>query len=152
MPEKELSRFGVSMPEDLMVRFDRYVEERGYSNRSEALRDLIRKALLEPERLEEDQTVAGTIVLVYDHHAGDLPGVLTELQHGYHRDIVSTMHVHLNRKQCLEIVVVRGLLSRLRELHRQIRTRKGVAYAELSVTYIDEGPQGHDHGHTHEQA
>lgn len=147
MSEKEVSRFGVSMPEELMTQFDWYIEQKGYSNRSEALRDLIRKALLEPGQLQADQMVAGTIVMVYDHHVSELSGDLTVLQHQYHQDIVSTMHIHLNMKQCLEIIVVRGLLSRLRELHLQIQTRKGVMYAELSVTYTDDEHHKQDHEH-----
>jgi len=151
LSEKEVSRFGVSMPEELVTQFDRYIEQRGYSNRSEALRDLIRKALLEPGQLQASQMVAGTIVMVYDHHATDLPNYLLDLQHRYHQDIVSTMHIHLNPQQCLEIIVVRGLLSRLRELHSRIQTRKGVMYAELSVTCIIDGDHGHGHDHAHDE-
>ncbi|MCP1305799.1 nickel-responsive transcriptional regulator NikR [Paenibacillus tyrfis] len=146
MLEKDvLTRFGVSMPEELIKQFDQYIAEQGYTNRSEAIRDLVRKVLLEPGGLKADQLVAGTIVMVYDHHAADLPLQLIELQHNYHHDIISTMHVHLNHDQCLEIIVVRGLLSRLRELQHKIQVQKGVLYAELSVTYLDERGTGQDH-------
>lgn len=147
-----LTRFGVSMPEELVRQFDHYIAEQGYTNRSEAIRDLVRKAMLEPGRLRSEQLVAGTIVMVYDHHIQDLPLTLMELQHDYHHHINSTMHVHLNHDQCLEIIVVRGILSQLRELHQRIQVLKGVLYAELSVTYVDEhsaqahGGHGH-HGH-----
>lgn len=124
------------MPEELMIHFDQYIEQQGYSSRSEALRDLIRNALLEPARLESEQMVAGTIVMVYDHHENELLADLTELQHHYQQDIISTMHVHLNRKQCMEIIVVRGMLSRLKDLTLQIKTHRGVMYAELSVTFM----------------
>lgn len=143
MEKDVLTRFGVSMPEELIKRFDQYIAEQGYTNRSEAIRDLVRKVLLEPGGLKADQLVAGTIVMVYDHHAADLPLQLIELQHNYHHDIISTMHVHLNHDQCLEIIVVRGLLSKLRELQHKIQVQKGVLYAELSVTYLDEPGQGH---------
>jgi CopG family transcriptional regulator, nickel-responsive regulator len=143
----ELVRFGVSFPAPLIGQFDRYIDEQGYTNRSEAIRDLARRALLEPDRMNGQEHVAGTIVLVYDHHASDLPVVLMEVQHRFHHDIISNMHVHLNHDQCLEVIVVRGQLARLRSLHQQIQAQKGVIYAELSVTYADK----HDHGkeHTH---
>ncbi|GGG77408.1 nickel-responsive transcriptional regulator NikR [Paenibacillus radicis (ex Gao et al. 2016)] len=151
--KEELTRFGVSFPAPLIEQFDEYVEEQGYANRSEAIRDLARKALLEPSRLKSEQLVAGTIVMVYDHHARELPLLLMEIQHDYHRDIISNMHVHLNHNQCLEIIAVRGQLARLRQLHQQIQVQKGVTYAELSVTFAEEEHAGdqHDHhqGHGH---
>lgn len=144
--KEELSRFGVSFPAPLIAQFDQYIEEQGYTNRSEAIRDLARKALLEPSRLRSEEQVAGTIVMVYDHHIQELPMVLMELQHDYHHDIISTMHVHLNHDQCLEVVVVRGELARLRQLHQRIQVQKGVFYAELSVTYADRDNEGsHEH-------
>lgn len=144
MEKESLIRFGVSMPDDLIRQFDRYLENEGYDNRSEAIRDLIRKALLRQQSFAPDRLVAGTLVLVYDHHAGDLPGKLTELQHCYHHDIISTMHVHLNHSQCLEILAVRGRYGKLEELHRSIQVNKGVYYAELSVTCVME-----EHAHNH---
>ncbi|MUT67163.1 nickel-responsive transcriptional regulator NikR [Paenibacillus sp. NEAU-GSW1] len=151
MAEKEeLTRFGVSFPAPLIEQFDEYVQEQGYSNRSEAIRDLARKALLEPSRLKSEQTVAGTIVMVYDHHVRELPLLLMELQHDCHHDIISNMHVHLNHNQCLEVIAVRGQLGRLRQLHQQIQVQKGVTYAELSVTFAEEhGTDEHRH-HEHE--
>jgi CopG family nickel-responsive transcriptional regulator len=141
-----LTRFGVSMPEELVARFDQMIAQQGYDNRSEAIRDLIRKALLEPSGISASpasQTVAGTIVMVYDHHATDLPITLMELQHRFHHDIISTMHIHLNHDQCLEILVVRGQIQRVRELTNLIHVQKGVVYAELSVTHIDRPESDH---------
>lgn len=150
MSEKEspLVRFGVSMPEELMGRFDKLIGKQGYENRSEAIRDLVRKAILDSDHTTPDQSAAGTIVMVYDHHVNDLSITLTGLQHQYHHDIISTMHIHLNHDQCLEIIVVRGQVKRLRELTNRIKVQKGVFYAELSVTFIDESDQ-HDHPHPH---
>ncbi|MNI08101.1 putative nickel-responsive regulator [compost metagenome] len=136
------------MPDELVKQFDHYIAEQGYTNRSEAIRDLVRKVLLEPARLNSEQPVAGTIVMVYDHHISELPLTLMELQHDYHHSVISTMHVHLNHDQCLEIIVVRGILAELRELHQKIQVQKGVLYAELSVTYVEEHGTGtgvHDH-------
>jgi CopG family nickel-responsive transcriptional regulator len=141
----ELMRFGVSMPKELVEQFDTLLTEQGYDNRSEAIRDLVRKALIAPNRLQLTDVVAGTIVIVYDHHAAGLAGCLMDLQHEFHHEIVSTMHVHLNHRQCLEIIVVRGLWQKLKQLHQGILVQKGVVYAELSVTHVDE----HEI-HTHE--
>lgn len=144
------------MPEELAKQFDQYIADQGYSNRSEAIRDLVRKELLKPARQHEGQLVAGTIVTVYDHHVRDLPLILMDLQHSYHHEIISNLHVHLNRDQCLEVIVVRGRMSRLRQLHQAIQTQRGVAYAELSVTYTEEDehvrPENRDfpHGHVHD--
>jgi CopG family nickel-responsive transcriptional regulator len=144
--KEELVRFGVSFPEALIDQFDRYIAGQGYTNRSEAIRDMARKAMLEPAQLHSEAIVAGTIVMVYDHHIQDLPNFLTDVQHQFHHDIISTMHVHLNHTQCLEVIVVRGQLSGLRRLHHQIQVQKGVQYAELSVTYADEqGITAHEH-------
>ncbi|WFR62702.1 nickel-responsive transcriptional regulator NikR [Paenibacillus amylolyticus] len=149
MADKEdLTRFGVAFPTPLIEQFDQYIEEQGYKNRSEAFRDLVRKTLLQPSALQSDQDVAGTIVMVYDHHISDLPIRLMELQHEAHHDIISNMHVHLNHDQCLEVIAVRGNLGRLRHLHQQIQVQKGVLYAELSVTYVDElNKMAHAHSH-----
>ena len=149
----DLTRFGVAFPTPLIEQFDQYIEEQGYKNRSEAFRDLVRKTLLEPSALHSEQDVAGTIVMVYDHHISDLPIRLMELQHEAHHDIISNMHVHLNHDQCLEVIAVRGNLGRLRHLHQQIQVQKGVLYAKLSVTYVDElnkmaSHHSHDHSHS----
>jgi CopG family nickel-responsive transcriptional regulator len=151
--EKEaLVRFGISMPQSLIEQFDAMLVTQGYDNRSEAVRDLVRRALLAPGQIQNEQMAAGTIVMVYDHHVSDLPIVLTDLQHQYHGEINSTLHTHLNQHQCLEVIVVRGVVRRLRELHQRIQVLKGVGYAELSVTHVDEQERGghlHHEGHDH---
>ncbi|MFB9327641.1 nickel-responsive transcriptional regulator NikR [Paenibacillus aurantiacus] len=153
MQHHELSRFGVSIPNDLLQQFDAQIKNQGYGNRSEAIRDLIRKSLLLPEQYPASQCVAGTIAMVYDHHVSELPLSLIELQHEHHHDIISTMHIHLNHEQCLEILVVRGEVGRLRELGNRIRVLKGVLYAELAVTHIDSeryAQRQNDHDHHHD--
>ena len=146
----DLVRFGVSMPSELIQQFDQYIAEQGYTNRSEAIRDLVRKTMLQPGRLLPEQLVAGTIVMVYDHDVSELPLMLMDLQHHYHKHIISTMHVHLNHDQCLEIVAVRGQLDKLRELQSQIQVHRGVLYCELSVTYVDEQHDGKEHDDAHD--
>lgn len=140
----ELTRFGVAFPTPLIEQFDKYILDQGYKNRSEAIRDLARRTMLEPSRLHSDEQVAGVIVMVFDHHASELPSKLMELQHHYHQDIISNMHVHLNHHQCLEVIAVRGSVSSLRSLHQQIQVQKGVHYAELSVTFNDDA-KTHSH-------
>jgi len=148
MAEKdELIRFGVSMNQELIEQFDKIIAEQGYSNRSEAIRDLVRKSLIAPKRLQLNEVVAGTIAIVYDHHFTGLPGSLMELQHNFHHEIVSTMHVHLNHDQCLEVLVVRGVFRNLKQLCQQIQVQKGVFYAELSVTHVGEDEKTHSHNH-----
>ena len=150
MSDKEnLVRFGISMPQSLIEQYDRLIALQGYDNRSEAIRDLTRKALLTSSSMQSDETVAGTIVMVYDHHIRDLPITLMDLQHDYHHAIISTMHIHLNHQQCLEILVVRGKVQKLRELQQRIQVLKGVGYAELSVTHVDEQGHSHEHPHSH---
>lgn len=151
MDKEPLVRFGISMPQSLIEQFDRLIALQGYDNRSEAIRDLARKALLTSSRMEPNEMVAGTIVMVYDHEIRDLPITLMELQHDYHHVIISTMHIHLNHQQCLEILVVRGEVQKLRELQQGIQVLKGVSYAELSVTHLDEQGHAHGHSHSHEQ-
>lgn len=145
----ELVRFGVSMPSELIQQFDQYINEQGYTNRSEAIRDLVRRAMLQPGRIAPERTVAGTIVMVYDHHVSELPLELMELQHQYHSQIISTMHVHLNHDQCLEIIAVRGRMDRLSELQEQIQVHRGVLYCQLSVTHV-EGSSGDGEDHLHD--
>ncbi|AEH49237.1 nickel-responsive transcriptional regulator NikR [Parageobacillus thermoglucosidasius] len=142
LKNEELIRFGVSFPASLLEQFDQYIKEQGYTNRSEAIRDLARKAIIEPSRLNPDDNVAGVIIMVYNHHISDLPIFLKNVQHEFHHDIISTMHIHLNHTQCLEVVVVRGKLVNLRSLHQQIQVQKGVFYAEMSVTYLDDSLPG----------
>ncbi|MGN7453874.1 nickel-responsive transcriptional regulator NikR [Paenibacillus pasadenensis] len=138
MAEKEeLVRFGVAFPAPLIERFDGYIEAKGYTNRSEAIRDMARKAMLEDEGIAPETAVAGTISLVYDHHVRELPLLLTELQHDYHEEIISTMHVHLTHHQCMEIILIRGRVERLRRLHGAIQAQKGVQVAEMSVTFLE---------------
>src|SRR6266480_7883594 len=103
-----LSRIGVAIDTDLLSRFDRLIGRRRYTNRSEAFRDLIRDALVEQTWESPDSQVVGTVTLVYDHHVRLLSEKLTDVQHDFHRLILSTLHVHLDHDHCLEVLVVRG--------------------------------------------
>jgi CopG family nickel-responsive transcriptional regulator len=129
-----LRRFGVSMEADLLGEFDALIEARGYANRSDALRALIRSHLLEA-RIRENPAmeVIGTITLLYDHGGGDLPNRLTELQHRSHGSFVSTLHVHVDAHTCLEVLVVRGRLSAVRSISDSLCGTRGVRQGKLLV-------------------
>ena len=128
-----LVRFGISLGEDLLARFDRLVVAwRGYASRSEAFRDLIRASLVE-EEWRGGGEVAGAITLVYDHHRKDLVSRLTDLQHDAHGLIVSTQHIHLDHDHCLEIIAVRGRAVGVRRLADALRSVKGVLQGSVNM-------------------
>ena len=110
-----LVRFSVSMDEKLLTRFDEYLGRRGYSNRSEAVRDFIRNVLVN-EEWEQDSEVVGVVTMVYNHHQPQLQEKITEIQHDFHHQITSTTHVHMDHDNCLEVTIVKGRASQVREL------------------------------------
>ncbi|NQU19229.1 nickel-responsive transcriptional regulator NikR [bacterium] len=128
----ELIRFGVSIEKDLLVKFDKHIKQKGYQNRSEAFRDLIREDLVRKEWLEGKE-VAAAITIVYDHHKRELVNRLTNIQHDFHELIVSSQHIHLDHNNCLEIVAVKGSPKRIQLLTNKIKATKGVKYAALTV-------------------
>ena len=134
----KLLRFGISMSEDLLTMFDQQIVARGYANRSEAIRDLIRNRLVELEWEDENQEVAGTITLVYDHHVRGLNRQLTDIQHDYHQIILSTTHVHLDHHNCLEVLVIKGLAGEAREVAEKLIGLKGVKHGQLTITSTGE--------------
>ncbi len=121
----EVSRFGVSMDRDLLRRFDEHIQMKGYSNRSEALRDLVRQMISEEEQESEDM-IFGVIMYVYDHHRRDLDAELTGYQHRHTDSIVFSNHIHIDHDLCLEIVVVKNQSRIIREIADNIFSRKGV--------------------------
>lgn len=129
----KLIRFGVSIDADLLKTFDGYIERKRYTNRSEALRDLIRNHLVEEEWDDNKETV-GTITIVYDHHVPELMERLTHLQHQYNQLIQSSLHIHLDHDRCLEVLVVRGRSSEIKEVANGLIATKGVTHGKLTVT------------------
>ena len=125
-----LVRFGISLEEDLLKKFDTHRAQKNYQNRSEALRDLIRGELVKREWLEGKE-VAGAIILVYDHHKRELVNKLTDIQHDFHHLIISSQHVHLDHNNCLETVVVKGKPQIIEHLTHRLKSAKGVKYASL---------------------
>jgi CopG family nickel-responsive transcriptional regulator len=135
----ETIRFGISIDDRLLRRFDALIAEKGYLNRSEAIRDLIRNSLVEDQWARGDEETVGTVTLVYDHHTRDLSDKLTEHQHSHHDSIVSALHVHLDAHHCLEVVVVRGKAQEVRRLADELIGTKGVKHGKLVTTTTGQG-------------
>ena len=129
----ELVRFGVSLEKSLLERFDVLIREKQYTNRSEALRDLIREELVQRE-WREGSDVAGAITLIYDHHKRDVLSRVTDTQHGFQGVIISTQHIHLDHHNCLEIVAARGKAEEVQKLADALRSIKGVRHATMSMS------------------
>jgi len=130
----DLTRFGISIDERLLDQFDEMISNKGYVNRSEAIRDLIRAGLVEEEWADDNQLTVATVTLVYDHHTRDLSDKLTEHQHSHHEEIVSTLHVHLDHHHCLEVVVIKGPASRVKRIADELIGTKGVKHGKLVAT------------------
>lgn len=133
----DLMRFSVTMPEDLLMRFDGLVSRRGLAkNRSEVVRDLVRDALVEDECRMPGVEVVGTLTIVFDHHASDLQEKLHTIQHEYFGNITSTLHVHLDAHACLEVIVLRGEASLVQDVADLILGTKGVQHGKLVLTVV----------------
>jgi CopG family nickel-responsive transcriptional regulator len=126
----ELVRFGVAMEQPLLEKFDQLVERRGYSNRSEALRDLVRREL-DQDAWQRGQNTVATITLVYDHHVRELTERLTEIQHDSGSLILSTLHVHLDHHHCLEVIAAKGPARVLKTLAERLLGTKGVVSGDV---------------------
>ena len=130
----DLIRCGISMEKDLLSRLDQEIVKRGYPNRSEAIRDLIRNQLVEIDWSQEEEEVAGTITIIYNHHVRGLNDLLLEMQHDHHHMIISVMHVHLEHEHCLEVMVIKGMASEAKELAGRLIGVKGVKHGKLTIT------------------
>jgi len=129
-----VERVGVSFEPDLLAKFDALIRTKGYTNRSEAIRDLIRKFIIESDIESEKGNVIGTITIIYDHDVGDVTNRLLHLQHHHHAEISSTTHIHIDVHTCLEVLVVRGKVNKVRRLADNIKAIKGVKHGELVIT------------------
>ncbi|MCJ2562662.1 MAG: nickel-responsive transcriptional regulator NikR [Candidatus Thermoplasmatota archaeon] len=129
-----VERVGVSFEPELLDRFDALIKAKGYTNRSEAIRDLVRRSLIESEVEDEKGDVIGTLTIIYDHDAPNVTNRLLHIQHHHHSDISSTTHIHVDEQTCLEVLVVRGRGDDIRELADNIKAIKGVKHGELVLT------------------
>ncbi len=130
----DLVRFGVSIPDDLLDRFDVLISGQGYTNRSEAIRDLIRDRLVENQWAEASHEVVGTVTVVYDHERSDLAQKLTEIQHKQHDLIISAVHVHLDQHNCLEVLILRGESAEVKRVGQLLVSTRGVKHGKITMT------------------
>ena len=131
----ELTRFGVSMDDELLEKLDRMVRDSKYPNRSEFIRDMLRRRLVE-EEWETDREVVGTLTLTFDHHERELSDRLTELQHDHCTAVLASTHVHLDQDMCVEVIILRGQAQELREMADEMRGQRGVLHGELALSSI----------------
>jgi len=149
----ELSRIGIALDSDLLKSFDHSIEKSGYTNRSEAFRDLIRDRLVRETTAAPDAIVVGTVTLIFDHHAHGVTEKLTEVQHEHHDLVVSTSHAHLDLDSCLEVLIVHGKAARVEHFADLLIGLKGVQHGRLVMTVPTHAlDTGEEHGHAHEHA
>ena len=145
-----LSRIGIALDSELLKRFDRSIARRGYTNRSEAFRDLIRDRLVTEQTAAPDAIVVGTVTLIYDHHASGITEKLTEAQHEHHELVVSTSHAHLDHDSCLEVLIVHGKSAKVEKFADLLIGLKGVQHGRLVMTVPAHAIEHtHEHGHKH---
>jgi CopG family nickel-responsive transcriptional regulator len=129
----KLTRTGVSLEEDLLEQFDRLIAKRGYKNRSEAIRDLIRESLIS-EAIDKNKQIVATLSMIYDHHRPDLSNKLNAVQHHSHDNIMATTHVHLDHDNCLEVVIMKGRSGDVTRIADQMLAMRGVKHGKLVLT------------------
>ncbi len=133
MHDSTLTRFGVSMEESLLKNFDKLVALKGYSNRSEAFRDLVRKSIMQHIYEDGEQVIAGSILLFYNHDQRKLVEEMTRIQHEHHDLILATTHFHISAENCLELIVVKGKVKAVQKLSHELTTLKGVSHGDFSI-------------------
>jgi CopG family transcriptional regulator, nickel-responsive regulator len=129
----KLVRFGVSLEQDLLEKFDNLVKERSYASRSEAFRDLIRQELVQ-KQWQSGGEIAGAITIVYDHHKRQLMNKLIDIQHDFGELIISSQHIHLDHNSCLEVIAIKGTPKQARKLADRLKSIKGVKHGTLSMS------------------
>jgi CopG family nickel-responsive transcriptional regulator len=134
MKQQLASRFSISLPPKLLKELDVMTGEKGYNKRSQAIADMIREKIIEHRQRLGNADIAGTITLVYDHHKPHVQATLTDIQHDHHEIIISTIHVHLDHHNCLEVLVVRGKAGVIKKIADELISAKGVKHGKLTVT------------------
>jgi len=130
----ETIRFGVSLDTSLLEKFDKLCEQRCYRTRSEAIRDLIRKELVQVEWEDHNQEVTGTLTMVYDHHQSDLAQKMTEIQHQALDLVITSLHVHIDEHNCMEVLVLRGPARDVRSISERLTATRGIKHGKLSLS------------------
>lgn len=134
---EKLNRFGVSMEEDLLKKFDKLISKEGYSNRSEAIRDLVREKLIEEKIRDENKNSFGVMTTVYDHHQRDLDEKLTDFQHHNFKSIVFTTHLHIDHDNCLEVIILKDKAGKIKSITDKLLSFKGVKHGKLTLTSFE---------------
>ncbi|MGA2173841.1 MAG: nickel-responsive transcriptional regulator NikR [Verrucomicrobiota bacterium] len=134
MKKETVRRFSVSLAPALLQQWDQMCREKSYANRSQAIADMIRAQLIEHRQKTSQGQIAGTITLVYDHHKPHLQATLTDIQHDHFKVVISTIHVHLDHHNCLEVLVVRGQAAVIKKIADELIAAKGVKHGKLTVT------------------
>ncbi len=134
-----LERFSIAMNRDLLRKFDQLIGHKGYPNRSEAIRDLVRNALVEEQWTRPNEKLAATVTLVYDHHTRELAERLAEIQHQHGPLVVAATHIHLDNDNCLEVAILRGQSDRVRQLAELLIAQKGVKHGRAVYTTEGQG-------------
>ena len=132
-----IQRFGVSIDDALLKKFDNYIERKGYITRSEAIRDLIREALINESLEMENADVFGTITVIYDHDVRGITEKITHLQHSFVKEIRAAIHVHVDEKNCLEVVIVHGKAKIIKEIADRLMSMRGVKNVKFQVTKVE---------------
>jgi CopG family nickel-responsive transcriptional regulator len=131
---EKITRFGVSIEPDLLEKFDRMMKKKGYTNRSEALRDLIRAQIIQKQNTNPNHKGLGTLTILYNHHSGPLTDRLLEFQHEHYQHILTTTHIHVDHDNCLEILILQGKIGDIQTLADKIKALKGIKHGELVLT------------------
>jgi len=134
MRKGQLIRFGVSMENDLLATFDKMIDKRGYTSRSEAIRDFVREKIVEEGINDPDAMAFGVLSFVYDHHVRELESKLTDFQHAHFKSIVSTSHIHIDHDSCLEVIILKEKAGKIGVISDKILSYKGVKHGRLSLT------------------
>ena len=130
----KLKRFGVSLNSDLLAKFDKLIDGKGYGNRSEAIRDLIREELVSEEWKSGNKETVGVFSLVYDHHESDISLLINNIQHNNLNIIRSSTHVHIDHHNCLEVIILKGKSKEIKKLTDQLSSTKGIKHGKLIMT------------------
>ena len=130
----KITRFGVSIEPTLLEKFDSLIENKGYENRSEAIRDLIRNALISRKNHNPNSISMGTLTMIYDHHTRNLTNKLLKTQHDHTAEILTTTHIHINHDYCLEVLILKGKTKNIQHLADTIKSLKGIKHGELIIT------------------
>lgn len=134
----KIVRFGVSIEEKLLDKFDKTIYDKGYVNRSEAIRDLIRDMMIESDTSNPEIDVIGTLTIVYNHHTREISDKLNDIQHSHHKNIISTTHIHLDQHNCLEVLILKGKAIVVQTISDKLLSVKNVKHGKLVITTVEE--------------